>query len=70
MDRWKYTEDGEEVDLGASKDWGPDTVVVLDSLTAMGTAAFRRQMSLMNKTPLNTTQQLWRCRYAAAGRVH
>lgn len=60
MDRWKYTgEDGQEVDLGPSKEWGPDTVVVLDSLTTMGTAAFRRAQAVLNKTALNTTQQVW-----------
>lgn len=59
MDRWKYTYQGEEVDLGMSKDWGPDTVVVLDSLTAMGECAKRRAMVMLNKTPLNMTQQCW-----------
>lgn len=60
LDEWKYKEDnGEEVNLGRSKDWGCDTVVVLDSLSSMGIAAFRRQLALMNKTPLNTTQQVW-----------
>lgn len=60
MDRWKYVdEDGTEVDLGQSKDWGPDTVVVLDSLTAMGSAALSRIENLLNKTPQNRTQQVW-----------
>lgn len=60
MDHWTYKdEDGNEVDLGRSKDWGPETVVVLDSLTAMGEAAFRRAQAMLNKTPLNTTQQVW-----------
>lgn len=60
MDEWKYTEgDGTEVNLGKSKDWGPDTIVVLDSLTEMGKAAFLRVQSLMNKTATNTTQQVW-----------
>jgi hypothetical protein len=60
MDRWKYKdEDGTEVDLGKSADWGCDTIVVLDSLTAMGIAAMRRVENLLNKTPLNRTQQLW-----------
>lgn len=60
MDHWKYTEqDGTVVDLGASKDWGPETIVVLDSLTAMGEAAFRRAMKLSNKTPMNTTDRVW-----------
>src|SRR3990167_7269492 len=38
MDHWKYTTGEHEIDLGASRDWGLDTVVVLDSLTAMGQA--------------------------------
>jgi len=60
MDHWKYTDgDGNDVDLGRSKDWGPDTVVVLDSLTSMGRAAMRRAMSFLNKTPLNRTDQTW-----------
>lgn len=60
MDEWKYTEpDGTKISLGRSKDWGCDTIVVLDSLTTMGLASFRRQQSLSNKTPLNTTEQVW-----------
>lgn len=60
LDNWKYKEeDGTEVDLGKSKNWGCDTVVVLDSITSMGLASFRRQQSLSNKTPLNTTEQVW-----------
>ncbi len=60
LDRWKYTdEDGENIDLGQSKEWGSDTVIILDSLTAMGIAAKRRAMAMLNKTPLNTTQQCW-----------
>lgn len=45
--------------LGASKDWGPETVVVLDGITSMGTASMRRAMAMANKTPLNRTQQVW-----------
>lgn len=71
LDHWRYYTDtnefitlnptpGREVtDLGHSKDWGPDTIVVLDSMTAQGEAAFRRAQKLMNKTPANTTQQVW-----------
>lgn len=59
MDRWKYLDGEQEVDLGASKDWGCDTIVVLDSLTSMGQAGFRRVQAMLNKTPLNTTQQVW-----------
>ena len=61
LDRWKYTDTktGEEVDMGLTKEWGPDTVVVLDSLTSMGVAAKRHAMAVLNRTPLNTTQQVW-----------
>jgi hypothetical protein len=59
LDRWKYKDGDEEVDLGRSKDWGPDTIVVLDSLTSLGRAAFRRAMVMQNKTPGNITDQVW-----------
>lgn len=60
MDRWKYTDEaGQEVDLGQSKDWGPDTIVILDSLTAMGEAAMNRARKLMNKTLTNTSDRVW-----------
>jgi AAA domain len=60
MDEWKYKEaDGIEVNLGRSRDWSQDTIVVLDSLTSMGQSAFRRVQALLNKTPVNTTQAVW-----------
>lgn len=60
MDEWKYTNpDGSVTDLGKSKDWGLDTVVVLDSLTSMGEAAKARSMKLNNKTPMTTTDRVW-----------
>lgn len=60
MNHWKYEEDGQVVDLGKSSDWGPDTIVVLDSLTKQGDAAFRRAAKLLNKTSANITQQVWK----------
>lgn len=45
--------------LGASKDWGPDHITILDGLTGQGEAAFSRAMSIMNKTPLNRSQPMW-----------
>lgn len=59
VQHWKYTEDGAEYDLGPTKEWGPDTIMVLDSLTKMGDASFRRAQKMMNKNPTNTTQQVW-----------
>ena len=41
LDRWKYTDDGgSEVDLGVPSQWGPDHILVLDSLTFLSDAAF------------------------------
>lgn len=41
MDHWKYTEDdGTEVDLGKPSEWGPDTILVVDSLSRLSDAAF------------------------------
>jgi AAA domain len=37
LDHWKY----DTVDLGPPAAWGPDTILVLDSLTFMSDAAFR-----------------------------
>jgi len=37
LDHWKY----DTIDLGVPSTWGPDTIVVLDSLTFMADAAFR-----------------------------
>lgn len=59
MDHWTYEEDGQIIDLGKSKDWGDDTIVVLDSLTALGNACFRRAMKLLNKTALTVTDRMW-----------
>lgn len=60
MDHWKYKDgEGNEVDLGKSDEWGPDTIVVLDSLTAMGEASMKRAMKLSNKTPMNNTDRVW-----------
>lgn len=41
LDRWKYKDDtGAEVDLGVPAEWGPDCILVIDSLTFMSDAAF------------------------------
>lgn len=57
---WITTDaEGKTVSLGASKDWGPDTILVTDSMTGMGEASFKRAQIMMNKTPLNTTQAVW-----------
>lgn len=40
LDNWKYTEDGTEVDLGVPAQWGPDCILVLDSLSRFCDAAY------------------------------
>ncbi len=60
LDQWKYTDkDGTEVDLGASKEWGLDTIVVVDSLTRLGEACMLRARAMANKTILNQTHRVW-----------
>lgn len=52
MKDWKTTDaKGNKYSLGASKDWGPDTVVVLDGMTSQGEAAYRRMVKALNRTP-------------------
>lgn len=60
MKEWKYTdENGQEVNLGKSSEWGSDTVLVLDELTTMGKAAKTRAMVMSNKTPSTMTSAVW-----------
>lgn len=41
IDKWSYTDDdGNAVDLGAPTEWGPECILVIDSLTFMSDAAF------------------------------
>jgi len=41
LDHWKYKEsDGTEVDLGMPADWGPDSILVIDSLSRLCDAAY------------------------------
>lgn len=40
LDRWKYTDGETEVDLGDPAQWGPDCILVVDSLTFMSDAAW------------------------------
>lgn len=41
LDRWKYKDDnGNEIDLGAPSQWGPDCILVLDSLSRFCDAAY------------------------------
>ena len=57
LDHWKYVDDdGEEVDLGHSKDWGPDIIVVLDSLSALGSCSLNLVLSRNSR---NMDNKIW-----------
>lgn len=60
LTHWRYTdEDGEITDLGRPSEWGSDTVLVLDSLTAAAEASLLRAQKFHNKTPGNMTFNVW-----------
>lgn len=41
LDRWQYKlDDGTEVDLGPPAEWGPECILVIDSLSRMSDAAY------------------------------
>ncbi len=50
---------GKVTDLGRSKDWGPDTIVVLDSLTAMGDCSMTKTRRRLNKTKSDNTDRVY-----------
>src|SRR6516164_2826056 len=39
LDRWRYVDGGNEIDLGVPAEWGPDVILVIDSLTFLSDAA-------------------------------
>jgi|SRR5215469_4641020 len=45
LDRWKY----DDVDLGSPAEWGPDDILVIDSLTFLSDAAFAWAEPLSSK---------------------
>jgi hypothetical protein len=40
LDTWKYKEGDDEIDLGRPADWGPDCILVIDSLSRLCDAAY------------------------------
>lgn len=50
LDHWKYKDDdGAEVDYGPPSNWGPDTILVIDSLSRLCDAAFDFRIPLTPK---------------------
>lgn len=57
---WKYTDDdGTEVNLGKSTDWGNDTILAVDSMTSLALAIKNRAMVACNKTPSTMSTAVW-----------
>lgn len=48
LDRWRYKDGDNWVDLGASRQWGEDTIVCLDGLTGLGLACWYKAQVLTN----------------------
>lgn len=60
LKHWKYDNpDGTTTDLGRPSEWGTDTVLLTDSLTAMGEAANRRALKMLNRTIMNKNFTVW-----------
>ena len=53
LDRWRYVDEGgNEIDLGIPAQWGPDCILIIDSLTFLSDAAFdfREPLTPKSKT--------------------
>lgn len=51
-DRWKYADDdGTEIDLGIPAEWGPDSILVIDSLSRLCDAAYDFHYSMVPGDP-------------------
>lgn len=50
MDNWKYKYDGETIDLGQPAKWGPECILVVDTLTFMSDAAFNFREPLVARS--------------------
>lgn len=60
-DNWRYTDPltGEEIDLGPVKDWTPQDILVVDSITAMGEASMRRRLFMSNRIGKTKRKNDW-----------
>lgn len=48
-DHWKYEENGESIDLDKPAEWGPDCILVVDSLSRLCDAAYDFHEAIMPK---------------------
>ena len=60
LNDWKYTApDGSEQTYGSIETWGPDVILVVDSMTGVGASAERRILTLQNRSRLDKRRQDW-----------
>ena len=60
MKHWEYETPEGKFDLGVpEKDWGPDTVLVLDSISSHTDAAMNWAIAAMNKTATTISKPVW-----------
>ena len=60
LNRWKYKDAaGDEIDLGAPSQWGPDHVLVLDSLTNMGRAVMNWVLFIQDRVVKGPRKNDW-----------
>lgn len=59
LTRWKYKDGDEEIDLGRPSEWGPDTVLVLDSLTNMGRAVMNWVLFIQDRVAKGPRKSDW-----------
>lgn len=50
LDNWKYKDGEDEIDLGKPSDWGPDCILVIDSLSRLCDAAYDFRVPLTPKS--------------------
>ena len=50
LERWTYRDDETDVDLGSPREWGPDSILVIDSLSRLCDAAYDWRDALTPKT--------------------
>jgi len=60
LNRWKYKDDaGKEIDLGKPSEWGPDHVLVLDSLTNLGRAVMNWTLLIQDRVTKGPRKSDW-----------
>lgn len=59
LNHWKYKDGEEEIDLGKPSEWGPDHILVLDSLTNMGRAVMNWVLFIQDRVVKGPRKSDW-----------